>query len=86
MVVESSEGIDLLDKFREMEMGRKGKGRYTEGSVQVVPVTAAGLTVASPRMRRPGRAAVVTVKKATRAKTECILGMEETFEPERSRI
>lgn len=55
---------------------------YVAGSVQVVPVTAAGLTVSVPRTWRLGRAAVVAAKREMRVMTEYILVTKVTFEPE----
>ena len=51
-------------------------GTYVALSVQVVPVTAAGLTVASPRMKRLGRAVLVAASSETMAMNERILGIK----------
>jgi len=60
-------------------LGEKMGGFYVALSVHVVPVIAAGFTVASPRPRIVGTATAVAAKKETRS-VSCIMDLGSTVD------
>lgn len=53
--------------------GTGNQGTYTPGSVQVVPVTASGLTDVFARASRAGRAVAVAVRSAMSRVDACMV-------------